>query len=208
MQFGAPAFVNPRYELVALRPKHLLPNGKVLVTYSRDADGLVSLKTYVPGEDHTLRESPGNFSCPRFPPFSFDYHRRNYANLNPFLVILNAEIKFRRYFRQQQPPPLPLPADPMTLIQLTTELVKLIYWDPIVKPNTPAAQIFLNTSPILAPEPQPFDAEMGYIDGGEEEGEVSTLRAPHGKIRRPAAGSSHGSEGANGLWAIFALRSR
>lgn len=96
----------------------------------------------------------------------------------------------------------------MTLIQLTTELVKLIYWDPIVKPNTPAAQIFLNTSPILAPEPQPFDAEMGYIDGGEEEGEVSTLRAPHGKIRRPAAGSSHGSEGANGLWAIFALRSR
>jgi hypothetical protein len=34
LQFGAPAFVNPQYELVALRPKHLLPNGKVLVTYS------------------------------------------------------------------------------------------------------------------------------------------------------------------------------
>lgn len=186
-QFGAPAFVNPQYELVALRPKHLLPNGKVLVTYSRDANGLVSLKTYVAAEDHTLRESPGKLSCPRFPPFSFDYHRRNYANLNPFLVILNAEIKFRRYFRQQQPPPLPLPADPMTLIQLTTELVKLIYWDPIVKPNTPAAQIFLNTAPISAPEPQPSDAEMGYIDRGEEEEEVPTLRAPHGKIRRPAA---------------------
>ncbi|KAF8153398.1 hypothetical protein B0H34DRAFT_861504 [Crassisporium funariophilum] len=133
LDFEAPVFVNPQYELVALRPKHLLPNGKVLVTYSRDADGLVLLKTYVPGEDHTLRESPGNLSCPRFPPFSFDYHRRNYANLNPFLVILNAEM-----------------------------------------PNTPAAQIFLNTSPILAPEPQPSDAEMGYIDGGEEEGEVPT----------------------------------
>ena len=50
------------------------------------------------------------------------------ANLNPFLVILNAEIKFRRYLRQQRPPPLPLPTNVMTLIHLTIELVKLIYW--------------------------------------------------------------------------------
>ena len=141
-------FVNPQYELVALRPKHLLPNGKVLVTYSRNED--LSRPMFLGSrDDHTLRESPGNLSCPRFPLFSFDFHRPNYANLNPFLVILNAEVKFRRYFRQQEPPPLPLPADSMTLIQLTAELVKLIYCDPILKPNTPAAQIFLNTSPLF-----------------------------------------------------------
>ncbi|KDR77749.1 hypothetical protein GALMADRAFT_155529 [Galerina marginata CBS 339.88] len=161
IDFEAPAFSNPQYELVALRPKHLLPNGKVLITYSRDSDGLVALKTYVPGEDHTLRESPGTLSSPRFPPFSFDHPRPNYANPNPFLVILNAEIKFRRYLRQQQPPPLPLSADIMTLIHLTTELVELIYWDPIIRPDTPAAQIFLNT----APSPR----EDYVDDGGDEE---------------------------------------
>jgi hypothetical protein len=85
---------------VALRPEHMLPDGKVLVAYSRDANGLVvSHKTYVPGPYHTLRESPGDLTCSRFPPFSFDYLRTR-GHLNPFLVILNAQIKFRRYLRQ------------------------------------------------------------------------------------------------------------
>ncbi|KAF8806814.1 hypothetical protein BYT27DRAFT_7338816 [Phlegmacium glaucopus] len=190
LDFQDSAIANPQYEFVALRAEHMLPDGKVLVAYSRDANGLVSHKTYVPGPDHTLRESPGNLTDPRFPPFSFGYHRHTAANLNPFLVILNAEIKFRRYLRQQRPPPLPLPADVMTLIHLTIELVKLIYWDPAVRPNTYAAQIF-NTYPLPAPEPQPMspsDAEIHI--GDEREEEVPTPRVHPTIIRRPAAGAT------------------
>ncbi|KAF8817287.1 hypothetical protein BYT27DRAFT_7153441 [Phlegmacium glaucopus] len=192
LDFQDPAIANPQYELVALRAEHMLPDGKVLVAYSRGANGLVSHKTYVPGPDHTLRESPGNLTDPRFPPFSFGYHRHPAANLNPFLVILNAEIKFRRYLRQQRPPPLPLLTDVMTLIHLTLELVKLIYWDPAVRPNTYAAQIF-DTYPLPAPEPQPMsppsDAEMGRTDDEREE-EVPILRAHRAAIRRLAAGTT------------------
>ncbi|KAF8817251.1 hypothetical protein BYT27DRAFT_7247479 [Phlegmacium glaucopus] len=163
-----PAIANPQYGLVALRAEHMLPMARYL---SR------------------------NLTDPRFPPFSFGYHHHPAANLNPFLVILNAERKFRRYLRQQWLPPLPLPTDVMTLIHLTIKLVKMIYWDPAVRPNT-YAQIF-NTYPLPAPELQPMsppsDAEMGHTDDECEE-EVPTPQVHCAAIRR--------------LWAIFALRSR
>ncbi|KDR71451.1 hypothetical protein GALMADRAFT_143724 [Galerina marginata CBS 339.88] len=160
-----PAFLRPQYELVALRPEHMLPDGKVFVAYNRDASSnrVVSHKLYVPGEDHTLRERPGSLTCPRFPPFHFDYSRAK-GPLNPLLVILNAEIKFRRYLRQTQPPPLPLPDDVMKLINLTIELVNLIYWKPIVRPNTPAVEILLKYGPLPGQESssQSSDPEKGH----------------------------------------------
>jgi hypothetical protein len=48
--------------------------------------------------------------------------------LNPFLVILNAEIKFRRYIRQGHH--TRLSPDVQQLMEKTCELVQLIYWQP------------------------------------------------------------------------------
>ncbi|PPQ91148.1 hypothetical protein CVT25_002462, partial [Psilocybe cyanescens] len=191
LQFRHPKFLDPHYELVALRPEHMLPDGKVLITYSRDANGqVVSHKTYVPGPDHTLRESPGDLISSRFPSFQFGYPRSK-GPLNPFLVILNAEIKFRRYLRQTQLPPLPLPADVMSLINLTIYLIELIYWKPVIQPDTPAARLFLTYGSVTDPNQdsqsmsEPSDADMGYLSDDNED-QILTIRAqPYGEIRRP-----------------------
>jgi len=53
--------------------------------------------------------------------------------MNVFLVILNADIKFRRYFEMiaLDPPVTPLPDDVLALMKRTTELVELLYWKPV-----------------------------------------------------------------------------
>jgi len=82
---------------VLLRPEHFLPDKSVLTVY-----GQVTTKTYMIGSDRHLRRSPANDVeiCERFPPFAFDYRRSRGLPLNTLLVILNAEIKFRRYLRE------------------------------------------------------------------------------------------------------------
>ena len=139
-QFSKPPVSTTTYELVVLHPEHFLQNGSVLVRYER-GNGQVSARTYVPGPDRTLRESPGIDSvCPCFPSFTFESTRPASLSLNPFLVILNAEIKLRRYLRvagRQNA----LPADVMQLVHKTIELVDLIYWQPTVRPNTAAAEV-------------------------------------------------------------------
>ena len=56
--------------------------------------------------------------------------------LNPLLVILNAESKFRRHLREVPAPPT-LPGDVMELMSKTLQLLELIYWDPIARLGTP-----------------------------------------------------------------------
>ena len=142
-----------------------------------------------PGADNTLRESPGNLNCPRFPPFFFDYPRPAGGESNPFLVILNAEIKFRRYFRQVQPPPLQLPTNVMNLVHLTTQLVKLVYWVPVTRPNTKAEEFLFNTE-VHRLTSRSLDAEMGRIDEEDQE-ETLTIRTRRGGgMRRPAASTT------------------
>jgi len=137
---GAPPVCNTQYELVALHPEHFLPPGNVLTVYDH-SNGQVTRKTYVAAPDRILRESPGTDNTfPCLPSFMLDSNRPVEQMLNPFLVVLNAEIKFRRYLRLPQPPQTPLPDDVMELIMKTTKLVDLIYWKPSVQPNTIAAQ--------------------------------------------------------------------
>jgi hypothetical protein len=82
--------------------------------------------------DRSLREAHQTNSL-RFPPFRHQSLGRNGPmQLNVFLVILNAEIKFRRYLEMiRQDPPTPLPNDVLTLIHRTVELVELVYWRPV-----------------------------------------------------------------------------
>jgi len=90
-------------------------------------------KSYVASPDRRLREFPGGTSCPSLPAFTFASERPPGSVVNPFLVVLNAEIKFRRYRRQTQlqPPSVPLPDDVQQLVDLTIELVQLLYWRPV-----------------------------------------------------------------------------
>jgi hypothetical protein len=86
---------------------------------------------YVPATDGRIRESPSPDS-PRLPAFQAIANLRNRLDrLNVFLVVLNAEIKFSRHFRNN--PRTPLPADVLELMRLTVELVDLLYWKPVLR---------------------------------------------------------------------------
>jgi hypothetical protein len=87
---------------------------------------------YVSARDRRLRKSPGEPDCPPLPTFLAPEGRSEHNRLNIFLVVLNAEIKFYRYFRiiSQDPPTTPLPDDILNVMRLTLELVELLYWKP------------------------------------------------------------------------------
>lgn len=93
-------------------------------------------KHYVVASDRYLRESP-HPSSPRFPAFHHVSEDREsqYERLNVFLVIINAEIKFHRYFAMPQPT-TPLPADVINLMRRTIHLVDLLYWQPVPEPGS------------------------------------------------------------------------
>ena len=130
LQFDCPPFSDAQYEMVLLHPEHFLPCGTSITFFSKsephDHLSRLSSKNYVVGYDRTLREAPGTAGCSRLPSFSFDAVRTTYP-LNPFLAILNAAIHFRRYRRMGLPHLTP---DVENLIDLTIELVELIYWVP------------------------------------------------------------------------------
>ncbi|KAH9992714.1 hypothetical protein BJV74DRAFT_877832 [Russula compacta] len=129
LNFTAPCFVNPQYELLALHPEHFLPNGSPLTVYDH-ATG--EYKNYVAARDQCLRETVDPRSR-RLPPFHHDAEtREDFLHLNVYLVALNAEIKFRRYLEmvRARPPPTPLPDHVLSLMHRTIELVSLLYWRP------------------------------------------------------------------------------
>ena len=125
---------------MALHPEHFLPGSSALTAYER-ANGQASRQSHVSAPDRTLRKSPGTNDCPRFPTFCYEYARSGVLSLNAFLVILNADVKFRRYLKMPTPAN-PLPADVMELIHKTVELVDLIYWKPAIRPGTYAEECF------------------------------------------------------------------
>ncbi|KAF8800316.1 hypothetical protein BYT27DRAFT_7148643 [Phlegmacium glaucopus] len=130
----ADCFLDPTYELVALHPEHFLPPGRHLSIYDHST---TSWKSYVVASDRMLRETQDP-SSPSLPAFS---HSPACAPpTNPFLVILNAYIKFQRYNRIQPAPP-PLPPHVVQLMTKTNILVSLLYWTPEIRPNTKGAQI-------------------------------------------------------------------
>jgi hypothetical protein len=78
------------------------------------------------GPDRVLQEDPRTVDSPHLPLFAFDACGGDALNLNPFLVILNAEIKFRCYIQQRHH--THLSPDVQQLMEKTCELVQLIYW--------------------------------------------------------------------------------
>jgi len=79
-------------------------------------------------QDRRLRESVDPASDP-LPPFRHTHNRDEAMALNIFLVAINAQIKFRRYFRIiPEPHANPLPDDVHVLMRRVDELVELLYW--------------------------------------------------------------------------------
>ena len=100
-------------------------------------------KTYVVARDRVLRELLEPDSAP-LPPFRHIEEKRYLPDhLNVFLVALNAEIKFRRYFEmiQLDPPTTPLPDHVLNLMHRTMELIDLVYWEPVATKGSLGEQI-------------------------------------------------------------------
>ena len=92
---------------------------------------LLSGKMYVVSLDGALRQGRENDKA-IFPAFmSNNSCNEPEHTLNPFLVVINAEIAFRRFRRCPSPPTLC--PEYMELIDLTIELVDEIYFQPTVK---------------------------------------------------------------------------
>ncbi|KAJ2919619.1 hypothetical protein MD484_g797, partial [Candolleomyces efflorescens] len=123
------AFENTTYELIILHPTHFLPRQTVLPVYS-ETDGTPTLYQVAP--DGVLRQSPATVESPRLPPFSFNsrYRGGKFDSLNPLLVAMAAQIKFRRYERSGWPP---LEEHTRLLMDRTAALVAAIYWKPALR---------------------------------------------------------------------------
>ena len=186
-QLFSDPIVNAQYELVVLHPEHFLPKGTGLTVYTH-ANGQLSGKSYVIGQDRTLRESPGTLDCPRLPAFDFDADRSSTLPLNVFLVLLNAGIKFRRYKRMLLSQHLPnLPKDVEDLIDTTIQLVDLIYWKP-VETLTPYQERAARSAPAMEVDVQDVqDGEMGIRTNVEDDDEASIERSRYPAVKRPGA---------------------
>jgi hypothetical protein len=131
--------------------------------------------------DRVLREFPGNDTSERFPLFRFKGHRAFLRHaINPYFVILAAEIKFRRYLAANGPE---LPQDCKSLIEKTIEVAELLYFQP-AGPLPALYHPFEGDMAAFHTEAKFDDAEMGFRTRSNNESGGSTAR----QERRPAAG--------------------
>jgi len=166
-----------------LQPHHFLPENSLLPLYPRNRDQ--GLKHYKMAADQVLREQTGNDPdtvSKRFPPFRFIGTRNQVGHtVNPFLVILAAEIKFRRYLAADGPQ-LPLVYD--SLMRKTIQVADLLYFLPADRGSAFRDPILIDMEAFHAPVDF-VDAEMGFRTGTDESG-GSTAR----QLRRTGAGGS------------------
>ena len=110
-----------------MNPHHFLPKGTGLLVHNDLEGDRLSYKVYVVAPDGALRAGGRNLD-ERLPPFTGPQARAPEDTLNPFLVVINAEMAFRRFKRN----PHALCKEYEELIDLTIELVQKIYFQPLV----------------------------------------------------------------------------
>jgi len=110
-----------------MNPHHFLPKGTGFLVHNDMEGDHLSHKVYVVAPDGALRAGGRNHD-ERLPPFTGPRARAPADSLNPFLVVINAEMAFRRFKRH----PHALYEDYEELINLTIELVQKIYFQPLV----------------------------------------------------------------------------
>jgi hypothetical protein len=128
---------------------------------------------------HATGASASRSSLTVLPPFRHDFQNRNETHdVNIFLVAINADIKFRRYFKmiQQQPPTTALPADVLMLMRRVVELVDLLYWAPVPTKGSKGEEIRAERMLLKRKNPEragrssePQYAEMSSEESGMED---------------------------------------
>jgi hypothetical protein len=123
----------PELQLVILHPGHLLPNYSTLLRCGPNG----YYTPYKASSDGLLREvdaqciispQPPDPSSPPFPPFRHETNRPLSQSLNIYFILLNAEIKFRRFakhFGVER-----LHPEMRAVVNQTNEIVDLMYAQP------------------------------------------------------------------------------
>ena len=105
-------FHTSELQLVALYPQHLLPYGKVLLrrnsngyeAYKASSDGLV--RQVDPAS--IVSSDPPAPDAPPFPSFTHGTKRKIDEAINVYFLLLDADIKFRRFIENISLDKLPL----------------------------------------------------------------------------------------------------
>ena len=173
---------------MVLQPHHFLQKGGGLAVYTKQGD-MVDGKLYVVSEDGALRENTKNDSA-RLPAFTSHPGRAPEHMLNPLLVIINAEMVFRRFQRN----PHPLCDDYQELIQLTITLVDKIYFKPVVDELLPTLEKLTSRAGVQDVEMAgPANEFRGQPEG--EKDKTLTRRGGVGRtggvVEKPGPGASH-----------------
>jgi hypothetical protein len=137
-------------------------------------------KLYQVDSNGVLREAPLTSDTPRYPSFHFSGTRERGDRLNPYLVILAAEIKFRRYRASPNAPRLD--AEYEALITKTINVASLLYWEPLTGAN--ARRLF-------PPEP---GEKMDVDEDGTDESEVTRELLMNFRGENNDAGGSTGGK--------------
>ena len=125
---------------MVLSPNFFLPSKCRLRTYPQSARS----KEYAIADDGVLREFPAHNDSSQFLPFAFDTPRKfDELGLNPLLVILNADIKFRQYRRHAGA--RTLHPNYEALVKMTLELAELLYFQPVAAPGTAGARFAMGS---------------------------------------------------------------
>ena len=154
----------------------------------------MSGKLYLVSPDGALREGSKNNS-PQLPAFASNQARTSEDTLNPFLVVLNAEIAFRRFRRR----PHPLCTEYTELIDLTIDLVNKIYFKPLVdqiewRLNQTRLAYSTDAEGDVNMEGTVDEFGMGKVVDNDEtitQKAVGKKSRTGGVVKKPGAGASH-----------------
>jgi len=166
------------YELVVLQPDHFLPDGSILLFYEWQ-DGKVSGLMACKIVEKVLRRYPWTIDSPKSP--AFRAIRSNLGqNINPYLVILAAEIKFRRYIAATGPS---LPPVYDYLMRKTLEVAELLYFQPVGLAHGSSAGVSFvpvgmkpQHAQVNSVDSTVVGLETGFWTGAEGESGGSTAR--------------------------------
>jgi hypothetical protein len=186
--------------MVVLNPQRFLPRGAGFLVHVDQGVHHLSHKVYVVAPDGALRAGGQNDGL-RLPPFTGPQARKSADALNPFLVVINADMAFRRFRRNASP----LCQEFTELIDLTIKLAEKIYFQPLVdeiEEEIERSRSVRNIA-IQAAKDAARDVRMGSMDefgaktSNDKDKNITRKDARKfsrtGRVvERPGPGASHG----------------
>ena len=179
-------FHAPELQLVALYPQHLLPYGKTLSR--RNSNGYSAYKASSDGllrqvdQASIVSSDPPAPDAPPFSPFTHETKRKIDQAINVYFLLLNADIKFRRFIQNVGLDKLH--PEMRAIAKQTMDIVDLIYTHPVRSESCMAVAAAARGEYSLRPRPQ--DAA---VDQASERNAESTMEAGGGA--GPSGGRSH-----------------